>query len=121
MTRPWTRVPTTTEARRASEESMIKSAAQSVGEDAARAVAKLDDIPSTEPAFSRIYTDEAGHLWVRQLGANDSTRARLDVFDPTGAWLGAVTIPHHVPEYGGLLITSAAVYSQVGKTTMAAR
>lgn len=113
MVRPWTPVPITTEARRARQESLIKSAAQNVGEDAARAVAQLDDIPSTEPAFSRIYTDEAGHTWVRQLGANDSTRATLDVFDPTGAWLGAVTIPHRVPEYGGLLITSAAVYSQV--------
>ena len=54
---------------------------------------KLADIPSTAPYFESIAVDGSGNCWVRRVGGTSQISARFDVFDSTGAYLGAVPVP----------------------------
>jgi len=54
---------------------------------------KLADIPSTAPDFESIAVDGSGNRWVRRVGGASQDSARFDVFDSTGAYLGAVPVP----------------------------
>ncbi len=53
----------------------------------------LADIPSTAPYFESIAVDGSGNRWVRRDDGGDRAAARFDVFDSTGAYLGAVPVP----------------------------
>lgn len=53
----------------------------------------LADIPSTAPYFESIAVDGAGNRWVRRISGASQDFARFDVFDSTGAYLGAVPVP----------------------------
>ena len=48
-----------------------------------------DALPDTYPAFSDIIEAEDGHLWV--LRSTMPSESELDVFDPDGRYLGAIT------------------------------
>ena len=68
-------------------------------------VASLDSVPFPDylPAYGRVMVDAAGDLWVQNAGLPelDSGDASLSwiVFDPTGAWLGAVALaPGFTPQ-----------------------
>lgn len=54
---------------------------------------KLSDIPSTAPYFESIQVDGRRNRWVRPDDGGNRAMARFDVFDSTGAYLGAVPIP----------------------------
>lgn len=54
---------------------------------------KLSDIPSTAPYFESIQVDGRGDRWVRPDDGGSPLTARFDVFDSTGAYLGAVPVP----------------------------
>lgn len=54
---------------------------------------KLADMPSTAPYFESIAVDGSGNRWVRRVDGGSQASARFDVFDSTGAYLGAVPVP----------------------------
>jgi hypothetical protein len=47
---------------------------------------------STHPFFDALLIDATGHIWVREPPVGSAPRAWL-VFDPSGAWLGAISVP----------------------------
>jgi len=53
----------------------------------------LSDIPSTAPFFESIAVDQDGNRWIRRADGGDPAARRFDVFDATGAYLGAVPVP----------------------------
>jgi hypothetical protein len=108
--RPWSGDPISEERRVARLEEAVKSVARSMGEERARQTARLEDIPSTAPAFTRLAVDEEGNIWARQLLNSDSTQTTFDVMDAHGAWLGTLRIPYGVAEYGGAYFGRGAVY-----------
>lgn len=108
--RPWTPEPIPEEQRKERLEQTIKSAGKTVGEPRARQAAKLEDLPTTSPAFTRLGVDEDGNIWVRRLIGSDSTQTTFDVLDARGAWMGSLQIPYGVAEYGGALFGKGAVY-----------
>lgn len=109
-TRTWSpgRIPE--EQRRAAVEGMVKNVTGLVGADKARETAILSDVPVDEPAFTSLAVDLDGTIFVRQLLGSDSTRTRFDVFSPDGAWLGTLTLPVAIPEYGGQFFGRRAIY-----------
>lgn len=100
FSRAWTPEPVTDERRRNEVESRIKGAGADWGEENIRNAFKLDDVPSTLPAFMNLRVDESGRVWVRRIPVADTTRSYFDVFDSTGAFLGPVTIPLKINDYG---------------------
>lgn len=54
---------------------------------------RLSDIPSTAPYFESIQVDGRRNRWVRPDDGGNPVVARFDVFDSTGAYLGAVPVP----------------------------
>lgn len=108
--RPWSGDPIPEERRTARLEDAVKSVAKTVGEDRARQTARLEDIPSTAPAYTRLAVDEEGNIWARQLLNSDSTQTTFDVWDARGAWLGTLRLPYAVAEYGGAYFGRGAVY-----------
>ena len=54
---------------------------------------KLSDIPSTAPYFESIQVDGRRNRWLRPDDGGSPASARFDVFDSTGAYLGAVPVP----------------------------
>lgn len=54
---------------------------------------KLADVPSTAPYFESIAVDRSGNRWMRRIVGAGQDFARFDVFDSSGAYLGAVPVP----------------------------
>lgn len=100
--RTWTVEPISGDQRREAVERQIRSLSGGGGwNDAAlRAAFKLEDVPSSLPAFAGVKVDEADNCWVRLHYLADTARTHFDVFDPEGAWLGRVVSPVVFPEYG---------------------
>lgn len=96
--------------RKARLEVAIKSVAGRVGEASARQTARLDDIPTTAPAYTRLAVDGDGNIWVWQLLGSDSTQTTFDILDARGAWLGTVRVPYATEERGGVWLGRGAVY-----------
>ena len=112
MRRAWTPEVIPTALRQARVDEMVKNATNMVGESNARATVRLDDVPTKAPAFTSLKVDGAGYLWARRLIGGDSIRTTFDVFAPAGAWLGGLTMPVAVPEYGGHVITAGDFYTR---------
>ena len=98
--RTWTPEPIDEARRRAELEARIKTPAETYGEANVRASFKLEDLPTTLPAYMNIRVDPTGRIWVRRHAVSDTTRTRFDVFDSTGALLGPVTLPFSINEWG---------------------
>ncbi len=105
IARAWTADPIPDVMRQARVDEMIKNAKDMVGEEVARAVAKLSDVPTTAPAYVGLKVDPTGGIWARHLVGSDSTKTRFDVFGADGSWLGQLTTPIGLPEYGGMTFT----------------
>lgn len=105
ISRAWTPDPIPETMRQARVDEMIKNAKGMVGEEVARAVAKLSDVPTTAPAYVDLKVDPTGVIWARRLVGSDSTKTRFDVFGADGSWLGQLTTPIGLPEYGGMTFT----------------
>lgn len=108
--RPWTPEPIPDDQRKARWEQSISSAGKTVGEPRARQAAKLEDLPTTAPAFTRLGVDEDGNIWARRLIGSDSTQTTFDVFDARGTWMGPISIPYGIAEYGGAWFGKGAIY-----------
>ena len=50
-------------------------------------------VPETMPPYGGILGDEDGNLWVGEWAMYPQVAGSWDVFDPAGAWLGAVGTP----------------------------
>ncbi len=61
--------------------------------EALKAVAKLEDIPTTAPAFSDMMTDAEHRIWIQLTVPRDSVGTYWDLFTPQGVWLGTVHAP----------------------------
>jgi len=78
----------------------VKQAGESYGEANVRSAFRLDDVPNTLPAYLNLRVDQAGRTWVRRWAVSDTTKSFFDVFDSAGAYLGPVTVPFKLPEWG---------------------
>lgn len=67
-------------------------------------------VPATKPAFTSLFVDEAGRLWVRPSFEPDGART-LDVFDEAGRYLGAVRLEVDLALLPPVLVHEEAVYS----------
>ena len=74
-------------------------------------VFRVQDLPSTAPAYTELATDDAGTIWVKVDPGDDSLHSHFDLFTAGGIYLGAVRAPAVFPGYGGTAWTANAVYS----------
>lgn len=81
-----------------------------VGDGPARQAVRLSDVPTTEPAFTRLIVDEEGNTWARRLLGGDATHSAFQVFSPTGAYEGEAVMPVSVPDWGGALFGRRVFY-----------
>ena len=98
--RAWSPEPVSDAFRKAEVEKAIKQAGEGWDPATLRAAFKLEDIPSKLPAFLNLHVDQSGRIWVRRYSLADTTRSRYDVFDSTGAYLGPVTVPYKLTDWG---------------------
>ncbi len=105
MTRAWTADQIPEGVRQAQVDEMIKNAKGFVGEETARGVVRLSDVPTAAPAFVGLKVDPTGAIWARHLIGSDSTQTSFDIFGADGSWLGRLTTPIALPEYGGMIFT----------------
>lgn len=61
--------------------------------DALKAVARLEDVPKTAPAFDELLVDAEQRIWVSLTVPGDSTGTYYDLFSPRGIWLGTARAP----------------------------
>lgn len=92
----------------AAERSRLEARLDSVGGHAIRS--QLDRIPARKPFIRALFTDLAGRIWAQRFPA-DETTSLFDVFDPTGAFLGAVTLPEALRR--PVLIRGSDIYGTV--------
>jgi sugar lactone lactonase YvrE len=92
FTRLWEPVAASEKFRRDTVESLIRD--YSRGSDPApyREAFRVEDVPSTFPAFASAAADEDGNVWVRH-AAPAARAVRFSVFSPQGVWLGDVDVP----------------------------
>lgn len=74
-------------------DSMVKLYDKQFDPGAVKDAFRLSDIPSTAPYFESIQVDRRRNRWVRRDDGGNPLAARFDVFDSTGAYLGAVPVP----------------------------
>jgi hypothetical protein len=98
--RSWTPDPVTAERRNGELETRVKNSADNYGEENVRAAFKLEDIPATLPAIMNLRVHDSGRVWVRRYAVADTTKSYFDVFDSTGAYLGPVTVPFKMSDWG---------------------
>jgi hypothetical protein len=113
VSRTWTADPIPDPLRQARVDDMVKNAKDMVGEEVARGIAKLGDVPTTAPAYVGLAVDPTGAIWARHLIGSDSTKTRFDVFGADGSWLGQLTMPFGLPEYGGVTFTRDGLLAAV--------
>ena len=97
--RNWTPEPLSDAERHGAVEKAIKQAGDNWDQTVLRAAFKLEDVPTKLPAFLNLHIDQSGRVWARRYSA-DTTSSRYDVFDSTGAYLGPVTVPLRLREWG---------------------
>lgn len=86
---------TVTDERRAQiRDSMVSQFDKQFDHDAVAEAFRLSDIPSAAPYFESIQVDGRRNRWLRPDDGGNRAVARFDVFDSTGAYLGAVPVPH---------------------------
>lgn len=71
----------------------------------------LSRVPRNKPAFSSLFTDDRGWVWVRPSVPAGASGTALDVFDPEGRYHGRVTIPIVVMEGMPLIVRGDRVYA----------
>jgi hypothetical protein len=100
--RAWTPEEMSDDRRKAAVDARVKQMSEGYGEENARGAFNLTDVPSTLPAFSTVQVDQSGRVWVRRhaVTVTDTARTAYEVFDSTGAYLGPVSVPLMIPEYG---------------------
>lgn len=113
ISRAWTPDVIPDSAREAATNEALKWIIEQFGETIAREAVKLSDVPTSAPAFSTLRVDEDEQLWARRVMGNDSSKTIYDVFRADGSWLGAVTVPALIEEYGGQLFAKGYIYAVV--------
>lgn len=74
-------------------DSMVNDYARQFDRKAVEDAFKLSGIPSTAPYYESIQVDGRRNRWLRPDDGGNRANARFDVFDSTGAYLGAVPVP----------------------------
>jgi hypothetical protein len=98
--RAWTAELVSDAQRHAEVERRIKGQGDSWGEENLRSAFRVEDVPATLPALVNLRVDPSGRVWVRRYSLNDTTHTHFDVFDSAGAYLGPVTTPYRINEWG---------------------
>ena len=110
--RAWVADPIPEELRLSRVEETVKDAIEMYDEATLRSMARLADIPTTAPAYVSLRVDGDGNVWARRLIGSDSTRTAFDVFDPTGAWLGPITVRPAVFDGWGHFFGRGVIYTR---------
>jgi hypothetical protein len=120
--RDWSPDPITDDRRNGEYESRIKSAGKGIDQATVRNAFKLEDIPSTLPAYETLQVDPTGRVWARRYAVSDTTRTNYDLFDAKGAYLGPVSTPLHIVTWGPQAWTPfgvvAVIEDQEGRPTV---
>jgi len=87
------RQPVSDQRRQQIRDSMVTLHAKQFGDQAVGDAFKVADIPSVAPMFDAIEVDGRRYRWIRRGDGGMRATARFDVFDSTGAYLGAVPVP----------------------------
>lgn len=74
-------------------DSMVDEFGKQFDKKAVEDAFKVSDIPSTAPYFESIQIDGRRNRWLRPDDGGNRAAARFDVYDSTGAYLGAVPVP----------------------------
>jgi len=80
-------------------DSMVGNYEKQFDRKAVQEAFKLSDIPSTAPYIRWIQVDGRRNRWVLPDDGGDRATARFQVFDSTGAYLGAVPLPREFGSY----------------------
>lgn len=86
-------------------ERMVRTHTGAISEEMLRDAFDKSDIPDVMPAFTGMRGDPDGRVWI-WADREDGARARFDVFDSTGAYLGVVPGPHSIGSWGSWAWTS---------------
>ncbi|MGH7560295.1 MAG: hypothetical protein ACRENB_04660, partial [Gemmatimonadales bacterium] len=100
LRRTWIPDPLSDDQRKALGELAVRQAAGDWGEEEVRKAFRVEEVPTTLPAFAALAVDPGGHVWARRSQADPDAPSRFDVFGPDGAWLGEVKVPVATREYG---------------------
>ena len=104
--REWTAPPVSAEEREKAIEGLKWMADQGAKLDFSR-------IPAAKPAFDRLFTDDADHLWVQSNLPGTEPGKTLDVFDPEGRFLGTVRLPARLGTFDPVLVRGDRLYTVV--------
>lgn len=109
--RAWTPEGIADSVRLAAVERQVARFARDWDEATLRQAMDAADVPTEAPPYSAVSVDGTGHIWVR-VGADDGLLpTRFDVFAPSGAWLGRVTMNAAIPRFGAVRWTADALYA----------
>ena len=103
ITREFTPLPVTVEDREAAQEDMEWFIEQGGQVDWSK-------LPSTKPATESLFFDDEGRIWVRPVTPRSEEGRRLDVFDPTGRFLGSLTLPFSLTSNPSPIIRDGVLY-----------
>lgn len=73
-------------------ESLIRDYSRGSDPASYREAFRVEDVPSTFPAFASVAADEDGNVWARH-AAPAAGAVRFSVFSPQSVWLGDVDVP----------------------------
>ena len=109
MRRTWTAEPLADSIRNGAIDAMVQRLkGDRFDEVTLRDAFHLSDIPSTKPSFSQLVVDDKGNTWAQRM--SDNGRTEFDVFGPSGAWLGPVTLSAAPLGYAPLVISHGVMY-----------
>lgn len=111
--RDWSPDPVSDDRRSGEYESRIKSVGKDIDRATVRNAFRLEDIPSTLPAYETLQVDPTGRVWARRYAVSDTTRTDYDLFDPKGAYLGPVGTSLHLATWGAQAWTATGVVTVI--------
>jgi hypothetical protein len=111
--RDWSPDPVSDDRRAGEYESRIKSVGKDIDRATVRNAFRLEDIPSTLPAYETLHVDPTGRVWARRYAVSDTTRTDYDLFDPKGAYLGPVSASLHLGTWGAQAWTATGVVTVI--------
>ena len=104
----WEPVPVSDSLRQRVFQGVLSAMSQRLGEAAVADVFRLSDIPSTEPVWNNLQSDDQGNIWVLRMPPEGSYT--IDLIDSTGRWLGTLPMPWRTFSAAGIEIVGGRVY-----------
>ncbi|HEV8612650.1 MAG TPA: 6-bladed beta-propeller [Gemmatimonadales bacterium] len=111
--RAWTPDPVSDQRRKSEVETKIKEVGENYDQATVRSAFRLQDVPATLPAYLNLRVDQGGRVWVRRWTVADTGKTWFDLFDSTGVYLGPVSVPFKLAEWGNQAWTSNGLVTAI--------